>query len=89
MENKKEPGFAFEKKLAVNEQHAKPKDLIREIEMLFVCMKDTNNKYGVVCEFFRLDFRPPNVHDIETFPRGSFVLDLKWGSKRELDKKET
>ena len=83
-----EPQFAFEKKIAVNEICLdNVNSLLIAIERLLVCMKETNQNHGVSCEFFRLDFRKHNFDDIFTFPLGSLILDMKWGSKKEIEEK--
>jgi hypothetical protein len=52
-------------------------------------MRETNKKYGSNSEFFRLDFRGQDSYEQITnaFPLSALVLDLKWGSKKELEKK--
>jgi DNA-directed RNA polymerase subunit RPC12/RpoP len=82
---KDEPGFAFGKKLGVAEcLYGNRAALAQMIERLMVCMKETNQHHGVECEFFRIDFRQPYFDEIEQFPRGALILDMKWGSKKEL-----
>lgn len=51
---------------------------------VMVCMQETNKKHGVQCEFFRLDFRQPYFDETLEFPGGALILDMKWGSKKEL-----
>jgi hypothetical protein len=51
-------------------------------------MQETNKKHGVQCEFFRLDFRQPYFDEQLEFPYGSLILDMKWGSKKELQEKQ-
>jgi hypothetical protein len=83
----KEPDFAFEKKVGINEfLHGDINAYIRLIDQLFYCMQETNKIHDVMCEFFQLDFRYPNAD--EHFPIGSLVMHLKWGNKKELEKKE-
>lgn len=85
-----EPDFAFQKKLGVNEiVYGDVEFLQKCILRLFECMKKTNQKHGVSCEFFRLDFRTINFVEetLQEFPFGSYVLHLKWGSKKELKEK--
>jgi hypothetical protein len=91
MENKK-PEFAFEKKLGINESvfvHENLKIVLDAFHRLFHHMIETNKYHEVHCEYFRLDFRPQNLEEqiYESFPLGSAVLDLKWGSKKELEEK--
>jgi len=87
--NMNEPQFAFEKKLGVNEIClGNVNSLLNLIGRLLVCMKETNQKYGVSCEFFRLDFRQPHFDENLTFPFGSLILDMKWGSKKEVEDKQ-
>ncbi len=89
MENK-EPDFAFGKKLGVAECVYGNISVIPDvISRLMQCMKETNKIHNVDCEFFRLDFRQPYNDEIilQEFPYGSFVLDMKWGSKKEIEKK--
>ncbi len=82
-------GCAFQKKLGVAEcLYGDPVSLSNIIARLMVCMKETNQKHGVHCEFFRLDFRQPYFDEQMEFPYGSLILDMKWGSKEELKKKE-
>jgi hypothetical protein len=52
-------------------------------------MKETNKNHGVESEFFRLDFRGMDAYEQITnqFPLGALVLDMKWGSKKEIEKK--
>lgn len=82
-----ESEFAFGKKLGVHEMmHGNHFQLGEMILRLFQCMKETNSKYGVTSEFFRLDFRNPHFDERLEFPMGCLILDLKWGSKKELEK---
>jgi hypothetical protein len=81
-----EPRFAFEKKLGISEQlYGDPKALVQTFERLLYCMKETNTFYRVTCEFLRLDFRQPYIDEQMQFPIGSLILDMKWGSRTELD----
>ncbi len=83
-----EPEFAFGKKLGIAEcLHGDPVAISNIIDRLMVCMKETNQKHGVHCEFFRLDFRQPYFDEQVQFPYGSLILDMKWGSKEELKDK--
>jgi hypothetical protein len=89
MEDK--PDFAFGKKIAICESvygHENIRIIFDSFQRLFQCMKDTNNTHNVSCEFFRLDFRPQTLDEelSQMFPKDMTVLDLKWGSKRELEK---
>jgi len=89
MDNK-EPTFAFGKKLGITENYffeTNMKCLLDCIERLLFCMKETNKNHGVECEFFRLDFRQPYFDEKFEFPLGCFLLDLKWGSKKEFQEK--
>lgn len=90
MTENQQPQFAFGKKLGINESLYHDLDNIqRGISLLMQCMKETNALHNVHCEFFRLDFRPPSFDEdlIGEFPIGSLVLDMKWGSKKELEEK--
>lgn len=85
------PDFAFEKKIAICESvYVNENRLIvlDAFQKLFQCVKETNELHNVSCEFFRLDFRPQTLQEeiSQAFPRDMTVLDLKWGSKRELEK---
>jgi hypothetical protein len=89
MEDK--PDFAFGKKLGINESvniHENRRIIFDAFQRLFQCMKETNTLHNVSCEFFRLDFRPQTLGEelSQTFPRDMTVLDLEWGSKKELEK---
>lgn len=85
MEDNK-PKFSFEKKIGIHGQlYGDIPALIEMIERLFYCMKETNKNHNVECEFFRLDFRQPYFDEELEFPRGCLILDLKFGSKEELD----
>ena len=87
MENEA-PEFAFGKKLGVSEcVYGNTHQLANLIERLMFCMKETNQNHGVECEFFRLDFRQPYFDEQMQFPIGSLILDMKWGSKKELEEK--
>lgn len=84
----KEMDFAFEKKLGVADcLYGNPSSISNIISRLMLCMKETNEKHGVECEFFRLDFRQPYFDERMQFPQGSLILEMKWGSKKELDDK--
>lgn len=88
---KDKPDFAFEKKLGICESiyvFENQRIILNAFERLFQCMKETNDLHKVSCEFFRLDFRPQTLHEqlTQSFPRESLILELKWGSKRELKK---
>lgn len=85
----KEPNFAFGKTIGINQSLAGDLSSIHlAIERLFACMKQTNKLHEVECEFFRLDFRQPYFDEQMQFPLGCLILDLKWGSKSELEKKD-
>lgn len=84
------PEFAFVKELGISEiLYGDIPQISNMIARLLFCMKETNQKHNVSCEFFRLDFRPQTFDEEITrkFPIGALVLDLKWGSKKELEKK--
>lgn len=84
-----EPRFAFEKKLGVAEcVYGNVPQIANLIGKLLFCIKETNEFHGVGCEFFRLDFRQPYLDETLQFPTGSLILDLKWGSKKEIDDKK-
>lgn len=86
-----EPNFAFEKKIGMAEcMHGNIRTLINLIGKLLVCMQETNKSHGTSCEFFRLDFRSQYFDEeiTQMFPIGALILDLKWGSKEELEKKK-
>lgn len=86
------PEFAFEKKLFVNPYCIDSLSIEKIaflnilISQLIFCMKETNENYGVSSNFFRLDFRPADLYE-QSFEGGRemFVLDFKWGSKKELE----
>ena len=83
-----EPEFAFCKKLGIAEYlHGDVVSISNVIARLMVCMQETNKNHGVQCEFFRLDFRQPYFDERMQFPIGAFILDMKWGSKKELEEK--
>lgn len=85
----KQPQFAFEKKLGLAEcLYGNIPAISNAIERLMVCMKETNKIHQVECEFFRLDFRQPYLDEQMQFPYGSLILDMKWGSKKELNEKK-
>jgi len=84
-----EPKFAFEKKLGISEMmYGDIPFLANSIAKLLYCMKETNEKHRVDCQFFRLDFRTSYFDEQLTFPMGCLILDLKWGSKKELEEKK-
>jgi FAD synthase len=84
-----EPQFSFEKKIGVNEIFLDDVNrLLNVIRRLLVHMKETNQKHKVSCEFFRLDFRQAYFDESLTFPFGSLILDMKWGSKKEIEEKK-
>jgi hypothetical protein len=85
------PDFAFGKKIAICESIDTFENRIiifHVLERLFQCMKETNELHKVNSEYFRLDFRPQNLFEdlSQEFSRDMLVLDLKWGSKKELEK---
>jgi len=85
----REPDFAFEKKLGIAEcLYGNPIAISNMIARLMVCMQETNKLHGVECEFFRLDFRQPYLDEQFQFPFGDLILHMKWGSKKELEKKK-
>ncbi len=80
-----EPKFAFEKILGVSPIILEdPHNLAKMIERLLFVIKETNQLHSVSCPFFRLDFRQYYQKD-GILPIGSLVLDLKFGSKEELE----
>ncbi len=80
------PDFTFQKKLGIPESmYGTHPVIINAISRLMQCMKETNELHNVSCEFFRLDFRQPYFDEQMQFPVGSLILDLKWGSKKELE----
>lgn len=88
MEDK--PDFAFEKKIGICESFDtfENRRIVFDVfQRLFQCMKETNDLHKLSCEFFRLDFRPQTLFEEISgeFPRDMTVLDLKWGSKKELE----
>jgi hypothetical protein len=81
-----EPEFAFGKRLGITEHlYGDHQFLLDMIARLFVCMKQTNKNFKTECEFFRLDFRNPYFDEKMEFPLDCLILDLKWGSKKELE----
>lgn len=83
-----EPDFAFGKKLGIADcVYGNLATLASMIQRLMFCMKETNKNHGVECEFFRLDFRQPYFDETIEFPIGALILDMKWGSKKELEEK--
>ncbi len=85
MENKLD--FAFGKVLGIaGYMYGDIPFMLNAIERLMVCMKETNTLHKVGCEFFRLDFRQLYFDELDKFPRGSLILDMKWGAKKELEK---
>jgi hypothetical protein len=90
MKENKEPDFAFGKKLGVADiMYGNPTHISNMLARLIVCMQETNKLHNVNCEYFRLDFRPPTFDETFEFPIGSLILDMKWGSKRELEEKKS
>lgn len=89
MNEENQPDFAFGKKISFCESVYGDLDLIYKelIPRLLDCIKQTNRLNNVECEFFRLDFRPQSLDEKITreFPMDTLVLDLKWGSKKELN----
>jgi hypothetical protein len=86
---KKEPNFAWGKKLGISEALYGDISVISSgIEKLLACMKESNQLNGMECEFFRIDFRPPSIDEQCQFPIGTLVLDMKWGSRKELEEKK-
>ncbi len=84
-----EPNFAFEKKIGIaSSLYGDIPSLINTIQLLLHCMKETNKNHEVGCEFFRLDFRQPYFDEKNQFPIGALLLDMKWGSKKELNEKD-
>lgn len=84
-----EPEFAFCKKIGIAEHlYGNTIAISNIIARLMVCMQETNNKHGVQCEFFRLDFRQPYFDERMQFPCGSLILHMKWGSKKEIEEKQ-
>jgi len=85
---KNQPDFAFENKIGVHELLCgNAHELAKMIERLIICMKETNEIHKVKCEFFRLDFRQPYFDEAKQFPYCYLILDMKWGSKKELKNK--
>lgn len=85
---KDELNFAFEKKIGINECLLNDNSyLLNLIEKLIYCIKEINKIDGTTSEFFRLDFRPQNLHEQLNgeFPLNSLVLDLKFGYEKELE----
>lgn len=83
----KEPKFAFQKRLGIAEcLYGDIGSILSLVGKLLQCMKETNTYHNEDCEFFRLDFRPSTYDEelLREFPYGSLVLDLKWGSKKEV-----
>jgi hypothetical protein len=89
MTEEKQPQFAFGKKIGIAESiYGNIPELSKMIERLLYCMKETNQIHKVECEFFRLDFRQAYFDETFQFPLGFFILDMKWGSKKELKDRE-
>lgn len=83
---REEPSFAFEKKLGISEcVYGNIPSILNMIGKLLYCLKETNKIHGTECEFFRLDFRQLDFDEQMQFPHGAFLLDLKWGSRKELE----
>jgi len=83
-----ESDFAFQKKVGISESYPQNVNAIMDSFLrLYYCMKETNQKHGLTCESFRLDFRPVSYDEqiLQEFPMGCYVLDLKFGSKKELE----
>lgn len=81
--------FAFEKKLGIPiSAYGDTNTIVRAIELLMVCMKDTNMLHGVECEFFRIDFRKSFSDEDKPLIFESLILNMQWGSKKELEKKK-
>ena len=88
---KPEPDFAFEKSLGVADSaYGNIGALMDAFGRLLVCMQECNKINNVSSEFFRVDFRTQSLDEqvMRIFPRGALVMDLKWGSKKELDEKK-
>ena len=83
--------FAFGKRVGVNDEvfSGNAYEMTKIFNLLLHCLKETNEKHGVGSEFFRLDFRPMSLDEQLTgeFPRESLILDMKWGSKKEVEEK--
>lgn len=85
-----EPNFAWGKKLGINESlYGDVRAISFAIERLLFCMKESNELNKMECEFFRIDFRQPYMDEECQFPRGSLILDMKWGSRKELEEKQS
>lgn len=85
----KEPNFAWGKKLGIAEAlYGDVRAISSAIERLLFCMKESNELNKMECEFFRIDFRQPFMDEEFQFPRGSLILDMKWGSRKELEDKK-
>jgi hypothetical protein len=87
-EKKSDSDFAFEKKLGIPPIfHRDLPGFLKNIHRLLFCMEETNKNFNGCYEFFRLDFRPQYLDETFLFPLGSLILDLKFGSKKEMEEK--
>jgi len=78
------PKFEFEKTIGLHALGCDKIDFILDnIAKLLICMKETNKFHDKTCEYFRLEFRPPNFYEAMSYPLGSLILDMKWGCKSE------
>lgn len=84
MKESDEPNFEFEKKIGIADcMYGDIPFTINMIGKLLTCMKESNKLNGKTNEFFRIDFRPVTFYESTQHPRGSHILDIKWGCKEE------
>jgi hypothetical protein len=83
--------FAFEKTLGIPMSckiyHHK-ESIINAFNALYQCMRDTNKLHGLCNTFFKLEFRNPTYYEECNFPINSYILEMKWGSKKEIQDKK-
>jgi hypothetical protein len=87
-----EPKFAFGKKIGISDSlYGDIPSLVDLIHRLLFCMKENNKIHGTTSEFFRLDFRHQYLDEqiSREFPLGALVLDLKFGSQKEVEDLKT
>jgi hypothetical protein len=84
MSESNKPNFEYGKTIGIADcMYGDFPFMINMIGKLLNCMKESNQINGKDNEYFRLDFRPPTYYELTQYPRGSLILDLKWGCKKE------
>lgn len=81
--------FMFEKKLVFNtlpNTYENFSSLHRVIGALMQCLLENNEKEGVQCQYFKLEYRMPTEEERRDCWHSNDVLDFQWGSKKEMEK---